>query len=222
MQQTSKVHRMKLRTRLLSTVAAIGLSAVALPAAAVDFLFNLTDVGTFGAPTYGTVSLLQDGTSVDFKITLDPEFNFVSTGGHHVFSFNGTGVAAGDITGITDSTGQSFTVDSPDAVNPPFGTFQFGIACSADCKNGGPGYGGPLEFTVANAVINDFLVLSTLPPGTYPAYFAADVYWLQETNLPRTGAIAVTAAVPEPETYALFLAGLGAVGFMAKRRRKTT
>jgi len=65
-------------------------------------------------------------------------------------------------------------------------------------------------------------VLSTLPPGTYPAYFAADVYWLQETNLPRTGAIAVTAAVPEPETYALFLAGLGAVGFMAKRRRKTT
>jgi hypothetical protein len=128
MQQTSKVHRMKLRTRLLSTVAAIGLSAVALPAAAVDFLFNLTDVGTFGAPTYGTVSLLQDGTSVDFKITLDPEFNFVSTGGHHVFSFNGTGVAAGDITGITDSTGQSFTVDSPNAVNPPFGTFQFGIA----------------------------------------------------------------------------------------------
>jgi len=215
---------MKLRTRLLSTVAAIGLSAVALPAAAVDFLFNLTDVGTFGAPTYGTVSLLQDGTSVDFKITLDPEFNFVSTGGHHVFSFNGTGVAAGDITGITDSTGQSFTVDSPNAVNPPFGTFQFGIACSADCKNGGPGYGGPLEFTVANAVINDFLVLSTLPPGSHLAYFAADVFWNPETNQPRTGAIGVTqltTPVPEPETYALLLAGLGAVSFTAKRRRKT-
>jgi hypothetical protein len=25
--------------------------------------------------------------------------------------------------------------------------------------------------------------------------------------------------VPEPETYALFLAGLGAVGFMARRRK---
>ena len=28
-------------------------------------------------------------------------------------------------------------------------------------------------------------------------------------------------AVPEPETYALFMAGLGAVGFMARRRRKS-
>ena len=30
----------------------------------------------------------------------------------------------------------------------------------------------------------------------------------------------VTTPVPEPETYALVLAGLGAVGFTARRRRK--
>lgn len=42
----------------------------------------------------------------------------------------------------------------------------------------------------------------------------------QVQNLSHATFIDITTAVPEPETYALMLAGLGAVGFMAKRRRK--
>lgn len=35
-----------------------------------------------------------------------------------------------------------------------------------------------------------------------------------------TGDLAVTSPIPEPETYALFMAGLAAVGFMSRRRKK--
>jgi len=219
---------MKLRTRLLSTVAAIGLGAVALPAAADDFFFNATAVGGFGAPTYGKVSLTQVGTGVLFNVVLDPEFNFVTTGNHFVFSFSGTGVALGDIGTITDAGPQTFSVSTPNAVNPPFGSFQFGIACATNCSNGNSqgGYNDPLTFTVANSTIADFFVPSTNAGDLGPAYFAADVVWRADTqSFGATGAIGVThitTPVPEPETYALFLAGLGAVGFMTKRRRKTS
>jgi hypothetical protein len=36
------------------------------------------------------------------------------------------------------------------------------------------------------------------------------------STLPSTGPI---AAVPEPETYAMMLAGLGALGFVGRRRK---
>ena len=32
----------------------------------------------------------------------------------------------------------------------------------------------------------------------------------------------LAAAIPEPETYALMLAGLGAVAFFGRRRQRTT
>jgi hypothetical protein len=42
------------------------------------------------------------------------------------------------------------------------------------------------------------------------------------TNLAEIAAVPIATAVPEPETYAMFLAGLGLMGFMTRRKTKSS
>jgi len=60
----------------------------------------------------------------------------------------------------------------------------------------------------------------------FTADAGVDILGLRFNNSPVVNAFevanfTVTAPVPEPETYALMLAGLGAVGFISRRRRRT-
>lgn len=73
--------------------------------------------------------------------------------------------------------------------------------------------------TIASDTTPNNFSFGGLTAGSYKLSF------LGMTSTPQTsfygGSVgAVTAPVPEPETYALMLAGLGVVGFMASRRRQ--
>lgn len=113
--------------------------------------------------------------------------------------------------------GATFGVAHP-ANDSPFGQFDFGIYCTQNCSAGGSqgGYADPLNFTVANATISQFASLSS--SGSPTAYFAADVLLVSGANVGATGAV---AAVPEPESYAMLLAGLGVMGAIVRRRKNT-
>ncbi|MEP7302661.1 MAG: PEP-CTERM sorting domain-containing protein [Caldimonas sp.] len=58
----------------------------------------------------------------------------------------------------------------------------------------------------------------TFGGGTFDLYIN-DIDLTAGHDVALTGRLVVTS-IPEPETYALFMAGLAAVGFMSRRRRK--
>jgi hypothetical protein len=185
-----------------------------------SYSLNSTGVSEFGTGPYGSVTLTQSFSDVQVNVVLRNDLNFLSTGNqnsHSIFTFNVSGATAGDVTDISFANGLngSFGVASP-AGNSPFGNFTYGIFCTSSCTSGGSGggYVVPLNFTVHNATISEFNHLSS---GGTGAYFAADVLNLSG----KTGAIGATvAAVPEPETYAMLLSGLGLIGFVARRRQQ--
>lgn len=77
---------------------------------------------------------------------------------------------------------------------------------------------GTVTETITNATTSSFVgfVSST---GTLASATLASVQPISGFLWPTADNLTLAAPIPEPETYALMLAGLGLMGFMARRRR---
>jgi len=125
-----------------------------------------------------------------------------------------------------------------------FGAFEFAVTASYKDDNPGAGSTTPLIDAVAggngagtitfNSLITDRFVLVLKLGNDFSAFVFDDDFAagstltfalsgdLQGAGLSHATVYAgdVVPGIPEPETYALMLAGLAAIGFVARRRRQ--
>lgn len=91
---------------------------------------------------------------------------------------------------------------------------QLTVLTTGDKYHTGPGSGNPDGLAHADVIYNYLGVIGTTYVGFEDIYGGGD----KDYN-DHTFSFTMTQAVPEPETYALMLAGLGAIGFIARRRK---
>jgi hypothetical protein len=163
---------------------------------------------------FGTVTLVQNGTTVDVTVHLNSPYEYANTGSvdNQAFKFNATGVAVSDITVNQTVPGQTLVADAGSFNGDGTGPFGFGIACST-CGGGlSSAFSNDIVFHVANAVIAD-LTTPNVPQGNV---FVADV------GNPGTGATgpidASTPNVPDGGSTVTLL-GSALLGLGALRRR---
>ncbi|CAN5755457.1 hypothetical protein BH11PSE8_BH11PSE8_07330 [soil metagenome] len=113
-------------------------------------------------------------------------------------SISFTGIAAGTYDIVLDFSGQSLWVT---------GLTLNGVAADS-ISNVGTTKGGKFSFAFMETEANAPFTLNVMGMG-----FAA------KTPVSYSGSLTAVAAVPEPETYALMLAGLAGVGFVTRRRQ---
>lgn len=204
---------MTLQPRLSLLAAAAAACVMAAPAHA-DSLSFASIVGYYGTDSGYTGTL--DVTGSTLTITL----NTTGTSGYlTAIAFN---APTGAVTGL--ATGPSnFKAITP-AKTGPYGAYSNGAAIGNLWHHAGDpvkgvavGSSATFSFSLSGSSYSagDFWTESCNPDklcGTFVARFRG----LDGID---TGDKVPAAVVPEPETYALMLAGLAAVGFVARRRR---
>lgn len=206
----------------LGAGAVLGLSSFA--ANAVDVTFVGYTNGCFG------VACVPAGSNSAQTITLAPgltynnsTFDATTSSGFLSLGSTGATTPAGNFNNLGSFTlsgapgsydGNAFdllvTFTAPTGTSPNTTVFKDVITGSVTTNNQG---GVFINF-------EDDIKHFVFDGGTFD-FFINDVSLNAGKTIGLSGTIlAQVTAVPEPETYALFMAGLAAVGFMSRRRRK--
>ena len=150
---------------------------------------------------------------------------YTLTGDLATGSFN-LSVEGINVAGVDTRGGRTFLEDL--SFNPPTGytgASLGGLAAidgglnSSGCNGTGNFFcfDGVHEAVNGSTMSLDFTITASSFEGYVPHL---KVDWNGSENNYNLVSTNMVAAVPEPETYAMFLAGLGAMGFVARRRQK--
>ncbi len=209
------------RLTLALVVLAAGLIVAAPAAQAITF--NLTSdhctnlCGPLGT-IFGTVTLVQDGSQVDFTVTLSSGFEFAKTGAvdDQAFKFNdfaNPGLLATAIHLTAPAT--PLLIGDKGAFNGDgTGDFGFGIICPACAGGASDAFPGPIKFFVDNSLVSDFTTANAA--GNV---FVVDIYNSATTGVGAGNTGPIDASTPVAEPSSLFFAGAAMVlaGMLGRR-----
>lgn len=159
---------------------------------------------TISAATLLALSSLAASAATFDLGTLDSSAPDTSSGVSSKFALNAV---------ISDTW--NFTLDTASLVS--FGAQQSFTSMSGAIQNFSGvlvGYGSLLSITIPTQA--NLSWSGTLAAGTY----SVDITGLSAAKNSQYTATLSATPVPEPETYALLLAGLGVIGFVASRRKQ--